>query len=69
MAEGQISNDIYAGIEIIVWDKFLEIEVINENHKEKGVSRITINDEEINGNLIPFDMMKEHNTVRVFMQN
>lgn len=48
-------------------DKFLEIEVINENHKEKGVSRITINDEEIDGNLIPFNMMKEHNTVRVFM--
>jgi len=47
--------------------KFLEIEVINENNKEKGVSRITVNDEEIDGNLIPFDIMKEHNTVRVFM--
>jgi N,N'-diacetylchitobiose phosphorylase len=48
-------------------DKFLEIEVLNENNKEKGVSKIIINGEEINGNLISFDNMKEHNTVKVIM--
>ncbi len=47
--------------------KFLEIEVLNENNREKGVSRIIVNDEEIDGNLIHYNLMKEYNTVRVFM--
>jgi N,N'-diacetylchitobiose phosphorylase len=47
--------------------KYLEIEVINESHKEKGVNKITVNNEEIDGNLITFDIMKEHNTVKVVM--
>jgi N,N'-diacetylchitobiose phosphorylase len=47
--------------------KFLEVEVINENHKEKGVSKITINDQEIDGNIISVDIMKKYNAVKVIM--
>jgi N,N'-diacetylchitobiose phosphorylase len=59
------------------WDKFnvtrrfrskvLDIEVINESHKEKGVSKLILNDEELEGNFMPFGKMLEYNTVKVIM--
>ena len=47
--------------------KTLKIEVINKNQKEKGISKLILNNEEIKGNLISFDRMKQHNTVKVIM--
>ncbi len=59
------------------WDKLeavrrfrgrtLKIEVTNKNQKEKGISKLIVNNEEIKGNLISFDKMKQHNTVKVIM--
>ena len=43
------------------------IEVHNKNGKQKGVNKIIINGEEINGTLIPLNKMKETNVVKVFM--
>jgi cellobiose phosphorylase len=47
--------------------KILNIVVINKNRKQKGVSKITVNDVEIKGNIIPFNSMKEENKVEVIM--
>jgi N,N'-diacetylchitobiose phosphorylase len=59
------------------WDKFktvrrfrgkvLNIEVTNKNHREKGISKLIINNEELKGNLISFDKMKKYNTVEAIM--
>ena len=59
------------------WDKFkavrrfrgkiLNIEVTNNNHREKGISRIILNNEEIKGNLISFDKMKQDNVIEIIM--
>jgi N,N'-diacetylchitobiose phosphorylase len=48
-------------------DKFLDIEVINESHRKKGISRLIFNDEELEGNFIPFDKILGNNTVRAFL--
>jgi N,N'-diacetylchitobiose phosphorylase len=48
-------------------DKLLDIEIINETHVEKGVSRLILNDKEMEGDFIPFNKMLEKNTVKAFM--
>jgi cellobiose phosphorylase len=47
--------------------KFFNIEVKNENGVEKGVIKMIVNGNEIKGNLIPLDVMKEQNEVTVVM--
>jgi cellobiose phosphorylase len=47
--------------------KIFDIVIKNESGVQKGVKRITINGEEIVGNLIPFERMKEKNEVVVIM--
>lgn len=47
--------------------KSFEIEVKNEHHIEKGVEKILLNANEINGNFIPFEMMQNKNKVVVIM--
>jgi len=59
------------------WEKFtikrefrgkkLNIIVENKNKIEKGVQKIIMNDEEIQGNLIPVEKMKDENNVIVVM--
>ncbi len=48
-------------------DKLLDIEIINEAHGEKGVSRLILNDEELEDDFIPFNKMLEKNTVKAFI--
>ncbi len=40
---------------------------MNRDGRQKGVKKITVNGEEIQGNLIPFETMKEKNEVVVVM--
>ncbi len=47
--------------------KMLNIEVINKEHREKGISKIILNGEEIKGTLVPFKKMKENNIIEVIM--
>ena len=47
--------------------KNINISVKNENGVQKGVKKITINGEEIKGNLIPLSLMKDKNEVVVMM--
>lgn len=47
--------------------KQLNIQVENKNGVEKGVSRLIINGKEIQGNLIPMDLMEDTNEVIVYM--
>jgi cellobiose phosphorylase len=47
--------------------KTLNIIIINEKAIQKGVSRIIINDRPLDGNLIPFKLMKKNNEVIVIM--
>ncbi len=47
--------------------KNFTIVIRNKDGVQKGVKRIVINDEEIEGNLIPFERMKEKNEVVVIM--
>ena len=47
--------------------KRFDIDVINEEGRQKGVHHIEINGEEIRDNFIPMDKMKAHNDVRVVM--
>ncbi|MEO0293243.1 MAG: glycosyl hydrolase family 65 protein [candidate division WOR-3 bacterium] len=48
-------------------NKILEIKVENKTGVQKGAKRIIINGEEIEGNFIPIDKLKENNTVFVEM--
>jgi N,N'-diacetylchitobiose phosphorylase len=48
--------------------KNFDISIKNHHGVQKGVGRITINGEDIVGNLIPFDRMKEDNKVVVVME-
>jgi N,N'-diacetylchitobiose phosphorylase len=47
--------------------KNFKIVIINEKAIQKGVSRIIINDKPLEGNLIPFKLMKKNNEVVVVM--
>ena len=47
--------------------KDFKIEIKNQSGAQKGVKKVIVNGMEIEGNLIPFDMMKEHNEVIVIM--
>jgi cellobiose phosphorylase len=47
--------------------KFLNIEVKNESGIQKGVSKMIVNGEEIVGNFIPIEKLKEKNEVSVIM--
>ncbi len=47
--------------------KNINITVKNENGVQKGVKKVTLNGEEIKGNLIPVSLMKEKNEVLVIM--
>jgi N,N'-diacetylchitobiose phosphorylase len=47
--------------------KLFNIVVKNENHTQKGIKQITINGENIAGNLIPLSKMKDKNEVIVVM--
>jgi cellobiose phosphorylase len=47
--------------------KDFAIVIRNKDGNQKGVKKITINGEEIKGNLIPFESMKEKNEVVVVM--
>lgn len=47
--------------------KFLNIEVKNESGIQKGVSKMIVNGEEIAGNFIPIEKLKEKNEVSVIM--
>ncbi len=49
--------------------KSFDIKVQNDNSVQKGVNKIILNGEEIHGNLITMDNMKDHNEVRVIMGN
>jgi cellobiose phosphorylase len=48
-------------------NKVLDIKVLNEQGIQKGVKKMILNNETIEGNFIPFDKMKEENDVQVFM--
>lgn len=48
--------------------KLLLIRILNPHHIQKGVSRIQINDEEIEGRFIPFERLREENQVVVYME-
>ncbi len=48
-------------------NKDFTITVRNANGGQKGAKKITVNGEEIRGNIIPFEMMKERNEVVVAM--
>jgi len=48
-------------------NKRLDIKVRNDSGVEKGVKKVTFNGKEIEGNFIPFEDMKEENTVLVEM--
>jgi len=45
----------------------LNIEVTNESGVQKGVSKLIVNGEEIVGNFIPIEKLKEQNEVSVIM--
>ena len=47
--------------------KTVNINVKNPNKVEKGVVSISINGEKVNGNVVPFDKMKDVNEVEVIM--
>jgi len=47
--------------------KDFAIVIRNTDGRQKGVKKITVNGEEIEGNIIPFDRMKEQNEVLVVM--
>jgi len=47
--------------------KFFNIEVKNENGVQKGVSKLVVNGEELSGNYIPLNKMKDQNEVIVIM--
>jgi N,N'-diacetylchitobiose phosphorylase len=47
--------------------KFFNIEVKNENGVQKGVIKLVVNGEELNGNYIPLSKMKNQNEVIVYM--
>jgi cellobiose phosphorylase len=47
--------------------KMVNIKVENPNKVEKGVVSMTVNGEKINGNIVPFDKMKDENEVIVVM--
>ena len=47
--------------------KNFNITIKNPNDIQKGVKKITINNKSIEGNLIPFELMKEKNQVLVVM--
>ena len=47
--------------------KKLNIKIENKNGIEKGVRKIVINGNEINGNLIPDKLIKENNDIIVIM--
>ena len=47
--------------------KNFNIVIINEKAIQKGVSRLIINDKPLDGNLIPFKLMKKNNEVVVVM--
>ncbi len=47
--------------------KNFNIKIENRNGAQKGVKKLIVNSEEINGNLIPLDLMKEDNEVLVVM--
>ncbi len=47
--------------------KYFSIEVRNEKGIEKGVSKLIVNGEEIDGNFIPVEQMKDQNKIVVIM--
>ena len=47
--------------------KYLEITIKNLNGKQKGVKTIHLNGVEINGNLVPFNQMREKNEILIEM--
>ena len=47
--------------------KTLSITIKNEGGAQKGVQRIVLNGEEIEGNVVPFKRMKEKNDILVVM--
>ncbi|GIQ68271.1 N,N'-diacetylchitobiose phosphorylase [Xylanibacillus composti] len=47
--------------------KRLRIKVENPNHVEKGVAKVMLNGEELEGNLLPDDRLRENNDVLVLM--
>jgi N,N'-diacetylchitobiose phosphorylase len=47
--------------------KTLEIQVHNPNHVQRGVEKMTLNGEEIKGNLVPIDKMASTNRVEVWL--
>jgi N,N'-diacetylchitobiose phosphorylase len=49
-------------------NKVLDIKVLNELGVQKGVKKLILNNETIDGNFIPFNKMKEENDVQVFME-
>jgi len=48
-------------------NKTLRIKVVNPSGVQKGVKKITLNQQPITGNLIPFSSMKKENDVLVEM--
>lgn len=48
-------------------NKTLNIEIINKRHQQKGIIKILVNDEEINGSLIPDNRLKKDNYIKVIM--
>ncbi len=49
-------------------DKNLEITIENPHKKQKGVKKIVLNGEQIDGQIIPFEKMRDSNTVLVEMK-
>ena len=47
--------------------KYFEIEVSNPQSVQKGVTKLTVNGEVVNGNLIPVEIMQPENKVEVVM--
>ncbi|MDT8717152.1 N,N'-diacetylchitobiose phosphorylase [Clostridium sp. 19966] len=47
--------------------KTLEIEVANENGSQKGVKKLFLNGEELQGKFIPEELLKENNEVKIIM--
>jgi N,N'-diacetylchitobiose phosphorylase len=47
--------------------KTVNIEMLNPNKKEKGVEKLVVNGTEVKGNFIPLEILKETNTVVVYL--
>jgi cellobiose phosphorylase len=48
--------------------KTVNIEILNPDKKEKGIERLVVNGTEVKGNFIPFEMLKETNTVVAYLK-